>query len=105
VKLHSHVHYLIIHTADKYTQELFSDVEWEEILGTHAIVLPDLSTEVRAYMETSNCGLVQEIHQAADAHLPIEGQYDHEQHWIFRWIRNAMEGRYGVGCYDEGPIA
>ncbi|KAK3844408.1 MAG: hypothetical protein J3R72DRAFT_438838 [Linnemannia gamsii] len=99
-----HVHSLIIHTEDKFTRELFSEDEWLEICTTNWKALPDPSKSILNYLDTFNKGTLEELHAAADAHLPITGPYQHKNHWVFRWIRITVETWLGLYCQDPAPL-
>ncbi|KAF9907731.1 hypothetical protein EC991_010678 [Linnemannia zychae] len=103
-RVQHHIHSLIIHTEDKFTRELFTESEWLEICCTNLKALPDPSQSILNYLNTFNKGTLEELHTAADAHLPISGPYQHEQHWVFRWIRITVETWLGLYCQDPAPL-
>ncbi|KAI7820626.1 hypothetical protein BC939DRAFT_504845 [Gamsiella multidivaricata] len=96
-----HVHSLIIYTADELTKRLFSSEEWKEICRTYPVHLEELSTETREYLQTFHTFDIQGIHRAANAPIPVIGQYKHEKHWELHWIRNSVV--QWLGLYSETP--
>ncbi|KAG0346892.1 hypothetical protein BG004_000583 [Podila humilis] len=48
--------------------------------------------------------MIEDLHGAADAKLPIEGKYQHELHWALRWIRIAVETWLGLYCQKPEPL-
>ncbi|KAG0247364.1 hypothetical protein BG011_001614 [Mortierella polycephala] len=59
---------------------------------------------VQQYLDTFNKDNIEDLHKAADAHLPIAGPYDHKMHWIYRWIRIAIENWLGLYCQQPAPL-
>ena len=87
----SGIHSLIIYMSDPFTRNLFTSEEWSEISNTNCDPLPVLPNSLMNYLETFNKNHIEDLHRAADAKLPINGNYQHEIHWALRWIRIAVE--------------
>ncbi|KAF9980280.1 hypothetical protein BGZ65_005318 [Modicella reniformis] len=99
-----HIHSLVIHTADKHTRDLFTADEWLEVCNTNWKALPQPSSDIMQYLETFNKDNIEELHQAANVPLPITGPYDHENHWMYRWIRITIENWLGIYCQQPAPL-
>ncbi|KAG0351454.1 hypothetical protein BC939DRAFT_471536 [Gamsiella multidivaricata] len=99
-----HIHSLVIHTMDKHTRKLFTAHEWSEVCDTNWKPMPQPSPLIVKYLDTFNKDNIEELHKAADAHLPITGPYEHEKHWIYRWIRITIENWLGLYCQQPAPL-
>ncbi|KAF9199946.1 hypothetical protein BGZ49_009885 [Haplosporangium sp. Z 27] len=75
--------------SDPFTRKLFTPDEWSEISNTNSSPLPELPNSLMMYLETFNKNRIGDLHEAADAKLPITGNYQYEIHWALRWIRIA----------------
>ncbi|KAI8348920.1 hypothetical protein B0O80DRAFT_501631 [Mortierella sp. GBAus27b] len=98
------IHSLIIYMSDPYTRNLFTADEWSEISNTNSSPLPELPQPIMEYLETFNQDSIENLHRAADNKLPIKGNYTHERHWAFRWIRIAVESWLGLYCQRPEPL-
>ncbi|KAF9961176.1 hypothetical protein BGZ65_011104 [Modicella reniformis] len=103
-KVQHHIHSLILFTDDKYTQDLFTSDEWSEIMTTNWNPLPTLSSRVMSYLNSFNKNKIDDLHEAADASLPINGRYNHEEHWVYRWIRMTIDNWIGLYCQRSEPL-
>ncbi|KAF9549935.1 hypothetical protein EC957_001995 [Mortierella hygrophila] len=98
------IHSLIIYMSDPFTRNLFTSEEWSEISNTNCDPLPELPNSLMNYLETFNKNHIEDLHRAADAKLPINGNYQHEIHWALRWIRIAVETWLGLYCQRPEPL-
>ncbi|KAK3807304.1 MAG: hypothetical protein J3Q66DRAFT_88717 [Benniella sp.] len=56
------------------------------------------------YLGTFNKNNVDDLHEASNAPLPVLGRYIHEDHWVFRWIRMAVDNWLGIYCQRPEPL-
>ncbi|KAF9584555.1 hypothetical protein BGW38_006044, partial [Lunasporangiospora selenospora] len=80
--------------SDPITHNLFTSEEWSEISSTNCSPLPELPDSLMNCLGTFNKNRIEDLHRAADAKLPIKGNYQHDIHWVFGRIRIAVETWY-----------